>query len=301
MYIRIMQALGFAKVKKLPPKMVMNPGKQEADSETVSAVLSHRFHFMAQYARTVLEPVHRADARTHALEARLEAAIGIHGKRTQWMRIAAWFSDAVVSPFVEFFQRNGALAVLILLLVGCYKLSDITMGVMANPFYLDLGFSKTEIANITKLFGFFMTIAGAGLGGLLVVRYGILRPLLAGAILVASTNLLFVWLAVSEPNLVSLAVVISADNLSGGFATSAFIAWLSSLTNTAYTATQYALFSSLMTLPAKFIGGFAGVVVDNAGYASFFLYAGLLGLPAILLVLILHKRLPGTAQPAPEP
>jgi len=162
--------------------------------------------------------------------------------------------------------------------------------VMANPFYLDLGFSKTDIASITKVFGFFMTIAGAGLGGLLVVRYGILRPLLAGAILVASTNLLFVWLSVSEPHLVSLAVVISADNLSGGLASSAFIAWLSSLVNQSYTATQYALFSSLMTLPAKFLGGFSGIIVDHAGYATFFFYAGLLGLPAIVLVLLLTAR-----------
>lgn len=248
----------------------------------------------------IREPVHQADARTEALEAQLEAAVGVQARQTPGMRITAWFSDAVVSPFVEFFQRNGALAILILLLVGSYKLSDITMGVMANPFYIHLGFGLDEIANITKLFGFFMTIAGAALGGVLVVRYGILRPLLAGAILVASTNLLFVWLATSEPTLVSLAIVISADNLSGGFATSAFIAWLSSLTNTAYTATQYALFSSLMTLPAKFIGGFAGVVVDATNYASFFLYAGLLGVPAILLVLLLHKRLPGTTQPATE-
>ena len=180
--------------------------------------------------------------------------------------------------------------ILVLLLVGAYKLSDITMGAMAGPFYLDLGFSKTEIANVTKVFGFFMTIAGAALGGILVARYGILPPLLAGAILVASTNLLFVWLAVSEPRLATLAVVISADNLSGGFATSAFIAWLSSLTSSNYTATQYALFSSLMTLPAKFIGGFAGMVVDTAGYASFFLYAGLLGVPAILLVVYLQRR-----------
>ena len=199
----------------------------------------------------------------------------------------------MVGPFVEFFHRNGALAILVLLLVGAYKLSDITMGAMAGPFYLDLGFSKTEIANITKVFGFFMTIAGASLGGVLVVRFGILRPLLAGAILVASTNLLFVWLASSEPDLVSLAVVISADNLSGGFATSAFIAWLSSLVNKTYTATQYALFSSLMTLPAKFVGGFSGVVVDAAGYATFFLYAGLLGIPAILLVTVLMYRQQG--------
>jgi PAT family beta-lactamase induction signal transducer AmpG len=238
------------------------------------------------------EPAHVRDAQTAALEERLEHAMGIRKRQSPWQRVAAWFSDAVVSPFVEFFQRNRALAVLILLLVGAYKLSDITMGAMAGPFYRDLGFSKTEIANVTKIFGFFMTIAGASLGGILVVRHGILRPLLAGAILVASTNLLFVWLANSTPDLLSLAVVISADNLSGGFATSAFIAWLSSLVNKTYTATQYALFSSLMTLPAKFIGGFSGVVVDSTGYASFFLYAGLLGVPAILLVLVLLNRQP---------
>ncbi len=236
------------------------------------------------------EPRHAPDARTAALEARLEQTLGVSDRHSLWTRLAAWFSDAVVSPFVDFFQRNGKLAALILLLVGTYKLSDITMGVMANPFYLDLGFSLTEIANITKVFGFFMTIAGAALGGVLVVRYGILRPLLAGAILVASTNLLFVWLSMSDPDLVSLAIVISADNLSGGLATSAFIAYLSSLVNQSYTATQYALFSSLMTLPAKFLGGFSGIVVDHAGYASFFLYAGLLGIPAIVLVVLLLYR-----------
>ncbi len=245
----------------------------------------------------IREPQHVRDAQTAALEEKLEHAIGISNRQAPWQRLAAWFSDAVVSPFVEFFHRNGALAILVLVLVGAYKLSDITMGAMAGPFYLDLGFSKTEIANITKVFGFFMTIAGASLGGILVVRFGILRPLLAGAILVASTNLLFVWLANSEPDLTSLAVVISADNLSGGLATSAFIAWLSSLVNKTYTATQYALFSSLMTLPAKFVGGFSGIVVDAAGYATFFLYAGLLGIPAILLVTVLMYR-QGTATAA---
>jgi PAT family beta-lactamase induction signal transducer AmpG len=244
----------------------------------------------------IREPEHVRDAQTAALEQQLEQAIGITNRQSAWQRLAAWFSDAVVSPFVEFFHRNGALAILVLLLVGAYKLSDITMGAMAGPFYLDLGFSKTEIANITKVFGFFMTIAGASLGGILVVRFGILRPLLAGAILVASTNLLFVWLANSEPNLTSLAVVISADNLSGGLATSAFIAWLSSLVNKSYTATQYALFSSLMTLPAKFVGGFSGVVVDATSYATFFLYAGLLGIPAILLVTLLMYRNAGATE-----
>ena len=238
----------------------------------------------------ISEPVHVIDENTRKLEEELEKSIGVQQKKNLPARIIAWFSDAVASPFVEFFQRNGALAIVILLLVSTYKISDITMGVMANPFYLDLGFSKTDIANVTKIFGFFMTIAGAAAGGILVLRYGMLRPLLAGAVLIMTTNLLFVWLAVSEPGLVSLAIVISADNLGGGFATSAFIAYLSSLTNTAYTATQYALFSSLMTLPAKFIGGFSGWVVDTSGYAPFFLYTGLLGLPAIFLVLYLLRQ-----------
>jgi len=166
---------------------------------------------------------------------------------------------------------------------------------MANPFYLDLGFAKKEIADISKIFGFFMTLAGAALGGVFVARYGIMHPLLLGAVMVAVTNLLFVGLAVLEPDRVLLAVVISADNLSGGIATSAFIAYLSSLTNSAYTAAQYALFSSLMTLPAKLSGGFSGVVVDAYGYPVFFLYAAVLGVPAILLiiVLILKQRLHG--------
>ena len=238
----------------------------------------------------IREPEHARDHNARVLESSLEKSIGIQDRHSVFSRLAAWFVDAVVTPFVEFFHRTGWLALVILVLIGCYRLSDITMGVMANPFYLDLGFSKTDIANVTKIFGFFMTITGAGLGGIFVVRYGIMRPLLGGAILVAFTNLFFVWLAVSDPDLVSLAVVVSADNLSGGFATSAFVAYLSSLTNTSYTATQYALFSSLMTLPAKIIGGFSGLVVDTAGYPNFFLYAGLLGLPAIILVYYLLQR-----------
>jgi PAT family beta-lactamase induction signal transducer AmpG len=134
-----------------------------------------------------------------------------------------------------------------------------------------------------------MTIAGAALGGILVARYGLMRPLLLGAVMVASTNLLFAVLAISEPSLTLLAIVISTDNLSGGLAASAFIAYLSSLTNQAYTATQYALFSSLMTLPAKLLGGFSGIVVDTQGYFTFFVYAAAIGLPAIILVVVLIR------------
>ncbi len=233
----------------------------------------------------IAEPLHQLSTIAEKVEHKLESTLGLDEDGNLAKKTGRWFVDAVVSPFVEFFERNGRMALVILLLIATYKLSEITMGVMANPFYIDLGFTLKEIANVVKIFGFFMTIFGAVLGGVFVVRYGIKRPLMLGAILIILTNLLFVWLAVTEKNIISLAIVISADNLSGGFATSAFIAYLSSLTNRAYTATQYALFSSLMTLPAKFIGGFSGIVVDAAGYAYFFLYAGLLGIPALLLII----------------
>ena len=202
---------------------------------------------------------------------------------------AQWFTTAVVCPFTDFFERNGRVALLILLFIGIYRISDITMGVMANPFYLDVGYTKVQIAEVSKIFGFFMTILGAGFGGVLVVRYGIMPILIAGAALVAATNLLFAALSQVGPDVALLAVVISADNLSGGVATTAFIAYLSSLTRIAYTATQYALFSSLMTLPAKFLGGFSGVIVDGWGYFSFFTYAAAIGVPAIVVAVWLAR------------
>ena len=200
-----------------------------------------------------------------------------------------WFAGAVVGPFVDFFSRNGKVAFIILLFISVFRLSDIAMGIMANPFYLDMGYSKTEIANVAKVFGFFMSIAGSVICGVLIVKWGLMRPLLIGAVAVALTNLLFASLSVLEPNVSYLAIVISADNISGGFAATAFIAYLSSLTNRAYTATQYALFSSLMTLPGKFISGFSGLVVDNFGYFEFFVVAAILGIPAILLVVWLSR------------
>tara|TARA_R110000822_G_scaffold187752_27_gene326931 strand:+ start:16592 stop:17932 length:1341 start_codon:yes stop_codon:yes gene_type:complete len=207
-----------------------------------------------------------------------------------WHRLEAWFVGAVMAPFLEFFKRNSSWALLILAFIALYRLSDITMGIMANPFYLDLGFSKTEIAKIGKLFGFFMTLAGSFLGGLMVVRYGIFRPLLAGAVMVALTTLLFAQLANVGADLGWLTLVISADNLSGGFSNTAFIAYLSSMTSRAYTATQYALFSSLMTLPGKFFSGFSGVIVDASSYQVFFVYAALMGLPAIFLSWLLWRH-----------
>lgn len=203
--------------------------------------------------------------------------------------VQRWVQGAVVGPFVDFFVRNGRTAIVILIFIGVFRLSDIAMGIMANPFYLDMGYSKTEIANVAKVFGFFMSVAGSFICGALVVKWGLMRPLLIGAVAVAVTNLFFAALSTQEPEVSYLVVVISADNLSGGFAATAFIAYLSSLTNKAYTATQYALFSSLMTLPGKFLSGFSGIVVDSFGYFEFFVVAACLGIPAVLLVLLLAR------------
>ena len=204
--------------------------------------------------------------------------------------INEWFSSSFLRPFSNFFRRFGRLAIPILLFVAVYRISDISMGVMANPFYVDLGFTKTEIANVIKIFGFTMTITGTVLGGLLVTHYGIMGPLLAGAVLVCLTNFLFAIMALLGPDINLLIVVVSADNVSGGLAGSAFIAYLSNLTRSPYTATQYALLSSLMTLPGKFIGGFSGIVVDGVGYMVFFAYVASLGLPAIFLCIYLAER-----------
>lgn len=237
----------------------------------------------------VSEPEHKPRPETLAMEQELLRRFDtVTPGRLQ--RLEAWFVGAVMSPFVEFFKRNGTLALVILFFIAIFRLSDITMGIMANPFYLELGFTKSEIANVSKLYGFFMTIGGSFLGGLLVVRYGIYRPLLAGAIMVALTNLLFVQLARTGPDISWLIVAISGDNLSGGFSNAAFIAYLSSLTNRAYTATQYALFSSLMTLPGKFLSGFSGVIVDMSNYSVFFFYSALMGIPAIALCWWLWRR-----------
>lgn len=204
--------------------------------------------------------------------------------------IYAWVIGAVICPFTDFFKRNGSFALLILLFIGLFRVSDISMGIMANPLYVDVGYNDLQIGLVTKTIGPIVTIVGALLGGAMVVRYGVFPVLMLGAIIVVVTNLLFVVVAMNAPSTTLLSLVIAADNLSAGIAGSAFIAYLSGLTNKAYTATQYALFSSLMLLPAKFIGGFSGAIVDAYGYVSFFVYSAALGLPAILLIWILGKH-----------
>ncbi len=198
--------------------------------------------------------------------------------------LLVWLYGALIAPFRDFILRHGRQALLILSLIAIYRISDVVMGVMSNPFYVDMGYSKDEVATISKVYGVIMTIAGAAIGGLLTLKIGIMRTLFLGAVLSAVTNLLFAWLAGRGHDVSGLIFTISADNLSAGIASSAFIAYLSGLTNSAYSATQYALFSSVMLLLPKFIAGFSGQFVDAYGYESFFVTTALLGLPVLVLV-----------------
>lgn len=204
--------------------------------------------------------------------------------------IAIWLKQTILDPFTDFFQRFGYQALLFLALIAIYRISDIVMGVMANAFYVDMGFSKLEVASISKVYGVIMTLVGAFIGGALALRLGVLRVLFLGAILSSCSNLLFAWLSGQGHDVSALIWVISADNLSSGIASTAFIAYLSGLTAIRYSASQYALFSSLMLLLPKFIAGYSGAYVDTFGYNNFFISTALLGIPALILILLIMRK-----------
>ena len=197
---------------------------------------------------------------------------------------AQWLRSALIEPFADFLNRYGQQALLILGLIALYRISDVVMGIMANPFYVDMGYTKDEVAGVTKVYGVIMTLVGAFVGGVLSMRLGVMRVLMLGAVLSAATNLLFAGLSLRGHDVMALIVVISADNLASGIATAAFIAYLSSLTNINYSATQYALFSSMMLLLPKFLAGYSGRYVDAFGYSYFFVGTALMGLPVLILV-----------------
>ena len=213
------------------------------------------------------------------------------GGASSLQRFSAWFSEAFLGPIVEFFQRNGRWALVLLVFIGIYRITDMVLGVMANPFYIELGFSLLEIGAVTKVFGIFVTLGGAIIGGVAVARYGLRGPLVFGAVVLAATNLFFAGMALYGPEIWFLVMTISADNFAAGFTGTVFIAYLSGLTNVNYTATQYALFSSLMTLPGKIISGFSGFIVEAIDWFSFFVYASAMGIPSILLAILVVGRM----------
>ncbi len=210
--------------------------------------------------------------------------------------------EGYVEPLADFVRRHGRLAFLILALIALYRISDVVMGVIANVFYSDLGFSKEEIALYSKTYGLFSTIAGSFIGGVLSMRYGVTRMLFVGALLAAASNLLFAFVAIQAADAQLLTAVIVADNISAGIASAAFVAYLSGLTNVSFTAMQYALYTSLMTLAPKLIAGYSGSMVDSLGYPTFFTVTALMGLPVLVLIAWIARAAPvqQTAQSAAE-
>tara|TARA_B100000609_G_scaffold82551_1_gene65887 strand:+ start:1942 stop:3396 length:1455 start_codon:yes stop_codon:yes gene_type:complete len=197
--------------------------------------------------------------------------------------------DIFIKPITNFFVRYKKVAIIILLLIGLYRIADVVMGVMANIFYLEKGYEIKDIATFSKFFGLIATIFGGFLGGFIAMKFGTYRALLIGAITAALTNVLFAFLAIAEKNLIYLATIIMADNLASGFAGAAFVVYLSSLTSIRFTATQYALFSSLMLFIPKLIAGYSGAIVDVINYPFFFIFTAILGLPVIFIIIYLNR------------
>ncbi|QDL56392.1 AmpG family muropeptide MFS transporter [Rhodoferax aquaticus] len=201
----------------------------------------------------------------------------------------AWLNVLGYTPLADFLRRYGRHGMLILALIGTYRISDVVLGVMANPFYVELKFTNLELAGVTKVYGVIMTLVGAFIAGAIAPRVGVMRVMMLGAVFSALTNFLFVWLGHQGHDLTALTVVISADNLAGGIATAAFIAYLSALTNIKYTVTQYALLSSVMVFVPKLLGGYSGVFVETYGFDTFFTGTALLGIPVLALVWLASK------------
>lgn len=253
------------------------------------------------------------DAREDAKE--VEAKLNLGG------RIGAaigWLYGAVIAPFVDFFRQHRWAGLLILAMIGLYRLPDFIMGTMARPMYRQ-SFSLVEIGTMSGLIGVWVTIAGALIGGFFVFRFGILRSLVIGLLAVISGNLMYALLSASGHNMTIFAAAIAVENIAYGFSGTALLAYMSSLTNKAFTATQYALFSSFYALPGKLLGGLTGIMVDwfahhrhgfeswlpvlaglsdkVVGFVPFFLMTAATGLPALLLLILVYRRegIPGAS------
>jgi PAT family beta-lactamase induction signal transducer AmpG len=236
-------------------------------------------------AATLLGPEpRRPGAEAHAIKAKAD------GLQTIAARFAAGFRDAVLMPFIDFARRANW--PMILLFIALYKYGDALLGVMANPFYLDIGFSKTEIGLVTKGFGLAMTLLGGIIGGAMVARLGTFPALLVGGILQAASNGVFALQAWIGPELPMLFVTIGIENLTGGIGTIAFVAYLSGLCNVAYTATQFALLSSLMAFTRTVLASGGGWFADHVDWVTYFLVTGLAAIPGLMLLLWLMKRGP---------
>ncbi len=220
---------------------------------------------------------------------------------------AEMMTKSVVGPFRDFYSRFGVHALVILLFIALFRVPDFLMGYMTGPLYIELGYDKTTIGAIRSGAGLFATLFGVFFGGVLVSRFNFKWSLLFGVVSQSLTNLIYSWLAMSDATAGGLAFAVVVDNIAYGAAGTILIAYMSSLTNTAFTATQYALFSSFYALPGKFVGGFSGYMVEAAGFAWFFVITALVGIPAAILVFFLKfsedkfSFLPGKPPPKDEP
>ena len=196
-------------------------------------------------------------------------------------------SKSVIGPFRDFYSRFGIHALVILLFIALFRIPDFLMGYMTGPLYIDLGYDKTTIGAIRSGAGLFATLFGVFLGGVLVSRFSFKWSLVFGVVSQSLTNLIYSWLALSDATTSGLAFAVIVDNIAYGAAGTILIAYMSSLTNTAFTATQYALFSSFYALPGKFVGGFSGFMVEAAGFAWFFAITAIIGIPALIPVFFL--------------
>ena len=257
--------------------------------------------FMIVGITTILlnpEPKVRKSRDSIEQERRIAAYLGarpdLQGKRAKAL---AWIYGAVIGPFAEFMSRRGWLVILLFILL--YKFGDALAGVMSNPFYIELGFTKIQIASISKAFGLAATIIGSVIGGVIVDRIGILKSLFVCGILQMLSNLMFAVLAVAGPDLRMLTVTIAVENLSGGMGTAAFVAYLSSLCNIAYTATQYALLTSFMAFGRTLLSSSGGWLADQMHWVSFFIVTTGAALPGLLLLVWLTSRFSFRATRAP--
>ena len=209
------------------------------------------------------------------------------------------FDKALIEAFKEFFHRFGLWsAALLLLIISTYRLTDIVMGPMAMPFYLDLGFSKTEIGALVKTIALFGSVIGFFIGGLLIKRISLFSALLFGGFCVLITNLFFAYVASTQANISLLSLIVGFDSFAAGIVGTINIAFLTSLVSKKFTAVQYAMLTSFMMLPGKFLSGFSGVLADyyvtasslESGWTYFFYTTSAMSIPALLLILIYKKK-----------
>ncbi len=234
-----------------------------------------------------------------ARNAPIVTSTGARGLEAAWV----WIREAIFEPFADFLRRPGW--VLVLAFVLFYKYGDYLINVMSNPFYLNLGFTKTEIAAISKVWGLIATLTGVFLGGLLVAKAGLLRALLIGGVLQALSNLVYVGLALAGASLPWLTLTIAVENLAGGLGTAAFVAYLSSLCSVAYTATQYALLTAFSAIARQVFASIGGWLADQMSWAWFFGVTTIAALPGLVLLLVMIRHFPAAgrivAEQLPEP